>query len=370
MSRLPSFRALTRQADRFGIRPLPLLMVLACAALVVTLSSLRKAEVIASGVADATSVALSTTTTATISKVHVQVGDLVKAGQNLVSMTSLALEGQLEEVEARIRHVAHSAEVAQVELLRGLADEQRAEVLKLFEAERDAQAARAEAERQREVSLTLSSALSEAESMAQAGMLEKGAVRSRVEAAQYQTAQEKAASLVMRAKTDHVNALRKELVKPAEYERLLTATAELYKAELEVLERERQSLRAQLAELNVRAPHDGIVGEVLPVGSVATPGVTVVRVVPPFARDVVAYVPPDAAPPMLAGETPYVVALADGRECSGVAQARLTGSVERKPEQLVGPMGYSAYGFPVRIALNTDCKLPIGQIVELRLRTP
>ncbi len=370
MSSSPSFRTLRRQADRFGIRLLPLLMVLVCTGLVVGLSVARKSEVVATGVADATSVALSTTTTATISKVHVEVGQQVKAGQSLVSMSSLELSAKIEELDARIRQVAHAAEVAQVELLRGLADGQRSEVLKLFEAERDALTARAENERQHEVALTITSSLTEAEQLAQQGMLQKGEVRSRAEAAQVQSAQEKAASLVMRAKADHVAMLRKELQKPADFERLLAATAELYKAELDVLTRERQGLSVQLAALDVRAPHDGIVGEVLPVGSVATPGVTVVRVVPPFARDVVAYMPPDQAPPALLGETPYVVALADGRECTGVGAARFSGAVERKPEQLVGPMGFGAYGFPVRIALDSNCKLPIGQVVELRLSTP
>jgi multidrug resistance efflux pump len=370
MSRFPTLRSLTRSADRFGIRPLPLLMVLACTGLVLTLSAMRKAEVVASGVSDGPSVALSTDTIATVTKVHVQVGQVVKAGQSLVSMSSNALSGQLDDVEARIRQVAHEAEVAQVELLQGLAGEQREEVIRLFEAQRDALAARAEAEHQREVSVTINEALSQEQSLAQAGMLEKSVVRERLEAMQVQTALEKAAGIVSRAKNEHLVAVRTKLLKPAEYERLLTATAELYKAELEVLQRERDSVRAQLAALDVRAPHDGTVGEVLPVGTVVTPGITVVRVVPPFASDVVAYVPPDSAPPVLHGETPYVVALADGRECAGVAQARLTGSVERKPEQLVGPMGYAAYGFPVRIRLDDTCRLPIGQIVELRLSTP
>jgi multidrug resistance efflux pump len=371
MANSPSpLTTLRRQADRFGIRLLPLLMVLVCSALVIGLSRLRSGEVVASGIADGSSVALSTATTATITKVHVQVGEDVKAGQPLVSMSSLELSAELGEVEAQIRQVSHAGEVAQVELLRGLADDQRAEVLKLFEAERDALAARAEQELEHELAVTVTSSLSEAEQLAQAGMLEANAVRERVEAARFQTAQEKAASLVLRAKSEHVNALRKQIAKPVEYQRLLTATAELYKAELDVLIGQRDGLKAQLDALEIRAPYDGIVSELLPAGSVATAGLTVVRVVPPFARDVVAYVPPDSAPPVLAQETPYVVALADGRECSGMARARLTGSVERKPEQLVGPMGFSAFGFPVRIALGADCKLPIGQVVELRLSTP
>lgn len=365
----PLSRAVHRAADRFGIRPAALTLVLACSALVVTLSLMRQREFVASGVAQGSSIALSPETTATIVRVHVAVGQHVKQGELLVTLRSLELEAELAQVNASIRQVSRAADLAQAELLSGLASHQQEELLRLLEAERDARLALAERERERNEYLAAASFLSEAEELAKAGVLEAAVVRERADLARRQQAEQEAAEMLAKAQAEHAKALRK-LGKGQLPERLLTATAELHRAELEVLERQREGLERRIAALELRAPRDGIVSELLPEGTVVGPSLPVVRIVPPYAEGVIAYLPPDAPPPTLGDKASYTVALSDGRTCEGVTQPRPTGEVVRKPEQLIGPFGFGAYGFPVRIALDEHCRLPIGQVVELRLSNP
>jgi len=64
------------------------------------------------------------------------------------------------------------------------------------------------------------------------------------------------------------------------------------------------------------------------------------------------------------------VVLADGSECRGSALPRSVGVVEAKPVQLGGPMSFDSNGFPLRVTLPDHCRLPVGQVVELRMDAP
>ncbi len=355
---------------RFGIRPAALFVVVACATLVFSLMQVRRAGFVATAVTQAPSTALSTLVSAKVERVHVAVGQSVVEGQLLATLSAPELESERDEIDARIRRLSRVAEVAQLDLMRGLDADQRKALLRLAEVQRDTRRAFAEEERETTEASAAVSFLSEAEKLVKAGMLAPGVAAERAQAATRESAQQKAAGALLAAENQRVAALRSELDQTGAANGLVEATAELYQAELEVLERRRAGLTARMASLTIKAPVDGVVAELMAQGSVALAGATVARVVPPYASDVIAFAPPEGMPPLLAGVVPFTVMLADGRECSGSGTPRTTGEVTRKPEQLVGPGGFGAYGFPVRVALDRSCRLPVGQIVELRLGTP
>ncbi len=355
---------------RFGIRPAALLLVVGCAALVYSLLGVRRAGFVASAVTQAPSAALASLVAAKVERVHVAVGQHVVAGQLLATLSSPELESEREEIEANIRRLAREAEVAQLELMRGLNKEQRDALVRLSEAQRDTRRAQAEEQRESAEAAAATSFLNEAQQLVKSGMLGPSAVAERAQLAAREASQQKESGARVVAESERATQLRRELDRMGAPKGLVEATAELFQAELDVLERQRAGVETRLAALALKAPMDGVVAELLPQGSVAALGMTVARVVPPYASDVVAFVPPEAALPAFAAVMPFHVQLADGRECSGSGHPFSTGEVTRKPEQLVGPGGYAAYGFPVRVALDRKCRLPIGQVVELRLGTP
>jgi len=355
---------------RFGIRPAALLVVLGCAALVFSMLQVRRGGFVATAVTQAPSAALSSLVAAKVARVHVALGQHVAEGQLIATLSAPDLESERDQVDASIRHLARQAEVAQLDLMRGLNAEQREALIRLTEVQRDTQRALATEEMESAEATAATSFLSEAETLVKAGMLEPAVAADRAQLAQRETAQQKAAAALAAAEHRRVAELRRELDQTGVPKGLIEATAQLYQAELEVLERQRSSVLTRMAALSIKAPVDGVVAELLPEGSVALAGTTVARVIPPYASGVVAFAPPEGMPPLLAGVVPYTVMLADGRECNGSGTPHSTGEVTRKPEQLVGPGGFGAYGFPVSIALDRNCRLPVGQIVELRLGTP
>ncbi len=356
---------------RFGIRPAALLLVVGCAGLVYSLMGVRRAGFVASAVTQAPSATLASLVDAKVEQVHVAVGDPVRQGQLPATLSSPELEREHDEIEGELQRLARAAEVAELELLRGLNAGQRDALERLGEAQRDARRAEAEAERRTAVATAASAFLGDAEKLAKAGMIEPAAVAERAQKALQESTQQKESGAVVQAESVRVAQLRRELDRMGAPKALVEATAGLYRVERDVLERRRASLQQRLTTLTLRSPLDGVVAEIVRPGSVVTVGVTVVRVVPPYASDVVAFVPVEASLPVFADVMSFSVLLADGRECRGQGHPYSTGEVVRKPEQLVGPGGFGAYGFPVRMPLaGVPCQLPIGQVVELRLGAP
>jgi len=362
-------RLLQQLFFRFGIRPAALLVVMGSGVLVFSMLRIRRSEFVAPAVTQATSAALASVIAARVARVHVSLGQRVRAGQLLATLSAPELESERDEVDARIRRLARAAEVAQLDLMRGLHAEQREALARLGEVQGATRRAEAEAEREGAEATAAVSFLAQAEQLVKAGMLAPDVAAERALVATRESAQQREAGAVLEAERRRVGALRRDLGRMDAPKGLVEATAELYEAELEVLQRRRSGLLASLTLLSLKSPVDGVVAEILPEGSVALAGATVARVVPPFASDVVAFAPASAPPSPLTGKVPFSVMLADGRECNGKASPRTTGELTRKPEQLVGPGGFGAFGFALSVALGSNCRLPIGQIVELRLST-
>jgi multidrug resistance efflux pump len=362
------FRRLSEIRDRMGIRAPAVLMVSGCAAVALTLWHQRGQEVVARAITEAPVAVVTSTQTATVGRVLVGLGDAVASGQPLISLESPELSAQKKLVEARIAHALRAAELARLELIRGLKQEERSRALMLIEAQRDLQATVAERTRRHAEADVAGGMLSEADKLREAGLIDP--YRAREQAALYaeRTSLEAESQAMSKLETQRLTALKKELTELGVSDELLAASERVHAAELEMLTRERDELEARLLALTVRAPHAGRVSELASAGSVLQPGDLVARVAPHVASRVAMYAAQSEGPPAVSGDAvAFTVTLADGRTCRGQDQVSVTSEALPKPAGLSGLAGIDVSGFPVRVRLPEHCTLPIGQLVELRL---
>jgi multidrug resistance efflux pump len=165
------FRRLSEIRDRMGIRAPAVLMVTGCAAVALTLWHQRGQEVVARAITEAPVAVVTSTQTATVARVLVGLGDAVASGQPLISLEAPDLLAQKKLVEARIAHALRAAELARLELIRGLKQEERSRALMLIEAQRDLQATVAERTRRHAEADVAGGMLSEADKLREAGLI-------------------------------------------------------------------------------------------------------------------------------------------------------------------------------------------------------
>lgn len=356
--------------ERVGVRPSALLMVIACSIAAAVLWRTRHREFIASAVTSAEPVVLVAGADATVEDVAVLIGQRVSKGQSLITLRSEQLLAERNRIDLEIRRVVRTAELARLELVRDLRGDQRDALLELIEARRDADRMNAERVR-RESEATVTGALaSEAERLKTAGLIDN--FRAQETATQSAIVSSERAAVETHTKIEkmRLETLRRELDKLSAPQGLLEATAELYTADLNVLDARRAAIDTQIRALAVVAPSDGVVVHVLAQGTTVLAGAPVVRVVPPVAVDVVAYAAPYGLLPQASGAVAYSVTLADGHVCRGRDRLRMPGEAAAKPPQLVGFAGLEGWGMPLRVPLPADCPLPVGQVVELALEVP
>ncbi len=150
---------------------------------------------------------------------------------------------------------------------------------------------------------------------------------------------------------------------------LAQASARLHQTRITLLEAQRDDLQARIEGLEVRAAHSGIVASVLSPGAVVSRGVSVARLVPPHASEVVAYFPPETNPAVAPRVGEVLIAQSEGNTCAGELTRRVGAEVTTIPGE-TGPFGGPTYGLPVHIAVPTECQLGVGQRVRVSLEMP
>ena len=146
-------------------------------------------------------------------------------------------------------------------------------------------------------------------------------------------------------------------------------TKAFFSKQLELLEARRMALAEEMEALVVRSSFRGVVAEVTRLGAWVPVGASVASVMPEFAEEIVAYMPPGTNPALIAQEsvayivgTPYEKCLIPGRV------KRRGAAVSEAPGQLKGLFLNAVHGMPVHVAIPDGCKLGNGQVVTLDFR--
>lgn len=146
-------------------------------------------------------------------------------------------------------------------------------------------------------------------------------------------------------------------------------TADYYAKQIEVLRARRGVLLENREALVVRASSSGVVSRVGWIGASIAAGSSVASVMPEFAEEIVAYIPPRIDPTAIGrGVATYLVA-AETSECREAGRVRSRGAaVEEAPPQLKHLFRDPVHGMPVHISIPRDCRLANGQVLALDFR--
>lgn len=167
-------------------------------------------------------------------------------------------------------------------------------------------------------------------------------------------------------------AMEEEVWLPQEYRQRpnrpssLRPTEALFAAQLERAEMRREQLRADRAALTVTAQADGRIAAVLSSGSAVAIGTSVATVVPEFADEIVAYVPPDTDPALIEPGALAQLHNTQTVECRGGGRVTRRGyGVVEAPGQLQGLFRLPVHGMPVYISTPPGCQLGVGQVLDV-----
>ena len=146
-------------------------------------------------------------------------------------------------------------------------------------------------------------------------------------------------------------------------------TAAYYEKQLEVLQSRRAALLEDRKSLTIRSNFRGIVAEVTWVGASVAAGASVASVMPEFAEEIIAYIPPATQPEMITDAAAVYIVGAEFAAC------RLPGRVQRRGAAVVEAPGQlrqlfrdPLHGLPVHVSIPSECKLGIGQVLRLDFR--
>jgi multidrug efflux pump subunit AcrA (membrane-fusion protein) len=142
-------------------------------------------------------------------------------------------------------------------------------------------------------------------------------------------------------------------------------TEALYAKELAVLQIRRTQLLEDRESLTITASHPGRIAVVANTGSAVAKGSSIASVSPEFAEEIVAYVPPETQPTLVAiGATVHIARPAFA--CSGSGEVlRLGATVQEAPRQLLSLLRFPVHGLPVYISIPKDCQLGVGQVLSV-----
>lgn len=142
-------------------------------------------------------------------------------------------------------------------------------------------------------------------------------------------------------------------------------TEALYAAELEVMQTRRSQLQETRSHLTVTSQISGRVALIAAKGSSVAFGTSVAAVIPEFANEIVAYVPPDTDPDRIQPGVPVQIAR-HFATCAGSGSVLRRGAaVEQMSGQIDNLFGIAAHGMPVYISVPSDCKLGVGQVLSV-----
>lgn len=364
---LPSMRPILERIDRLGVRPLPLIGVVVCS-LVAWFGSVHgEVLLVAPAITAATPTPQLVSAAALLAQVHVRVGQRVRRGDLLATLSAPEIEADRREVEGKIEQVVRSERLRQLELAQSQRELRMDAQARRMSAEHDRKEALARRARQQAEALLAEHVARDAADRLAQGLVAASDVASQNLAAQKQSLQRDEAESLLRAELERLVRLEQdEANAPDDLTALQAATSRLHEAELSILVSRRERISAQLQQLALRANTDGVVDQVLPAGSRVELGEPIMWIVPPFASEVVAYLDSAVSPQPHLRSAGYTVALSNGQQCEGQGTFRSSGRVEPKPSQLAGFLGNPGVGFALRVDLPIQCHLPIGQRVELR----
>ena len=305
----------------------------------------------------------------TVAAVHVRLGESVRAGDALVTLEGSSLHRQLAQLDLAIMIAIQESQVAQATLVHESSLQSMEVQTRLRESMRDAQTLRSQLEGEE---AALSAAESEAARLGELAS-ERLAPRESVSEASRRALEARLnrqrTATQLRGELGRLRVLRTG--NEVEGEELVSATARLHEKQLELLQSQREDLTQRIERLEVRASSGGVVASVLGQGSPVSPGVSVARLVPARATEVVAYLPPETNPQAAATPARVMIAQSDGSACAGELERRVGAEVTMVPGAgesiLAGAFGGPSYGLPVHISLPAECQLGVGQRVWVSL---
>jgi multidrug resistance efflux pump len=144
-------------------------------------------------------------------------------------------------------------------------------------------------------------------------------------------------------------------------------TGELFAAELRVLQTERSHLEQRRERLTIHSVQTGRVASVVPAGGSVAIGTSVAAVVPEYADEIVAYIPPETDPSRIDAGAPVSI-VQPPLLCDGEGEVLRRGAaVEEAPGQLTQFFRLPVYGMPVYISVPTDCSIAVGQVLAVEI---
>ncbi len=142
-------------------------------------------------------------------------------------------------------------------------------------------------------------------------------------------------------------------------------TEALYAEELAVLQVRRSQLLEDREALTISAARAGRVVSIATAGVSVAPGTSVALIAPEFADQIVAYVPAETKPAVIAIGAPVQISR-PAFACDRTGTVLRRGAVvEEAPGQLRNVFRFPVHGMPVYISIPEGCSLGIGQVLTV-----
>jgi multidrug resistance efflux pump len=147
----------------------------------------------------------------------------------------------------------------------------------------------------------------------------------------------------------------------------LAQTELLVDEERWLLQTERSHLEQRRERLTIHSVQTGRVASVVPAGGSVAIGTSVAAVVPEYADEIVAYIPPETDPSRIDAGAPVSI-VQPPLLCDGEGEVLRRGAaVEEAPGQLTQFFRLPVYGMPVYISVPTDCSIAVGQVLAVEI---
>lgn len=380
-----TLRTLDAFFDRIHIRPLGLIIFVLSAWGLWAMYSDQASTLKAQAVAGAERVIHASHAEAIVAKAHVKVGDMVERGQLLVTLSAPLIEHEIALADAEILQYEGELEVALAELerdhallTRDLSRDARDAASDLLsarierdQAARDLAIAQGKLTAQQRLRRTANATLAQRQAQLQQRLI-SDADRAEAELFLEQVLAEEAAALSER---DAARTFAASLTPPQapplpddlpSIDRLRALTIAAYQAQIALVRTRKANFQRDLLDLTITAQASGRVSLILPKGTAVTPDFPVVEILPPWATEAVAYLDPSAHPAAFAPGQPVRIASPHCPE-QGASISHTGASVILAPGQLMSWTGKPLYGLPIHITLPQNCRLGVGQVVEVFL---
>lgn len=361
-------RRAMRFLDALSARPGAAVVFALSVVALLSLGALQRARgTSARAVVHAAPVALSTTTTTTVQAHHVTLGQRVAAGDLLVTLDTTATNAAIAEVENQLRSLEAQMALERTQLS---FTNQRSQIQWLQARQSIEYALQTSQARTQGSRLALGAARGWRDNVKT--LVEQGVEpRSALLEAEKELADANAAAQEARASARtsqrQAQALDQTLGGDLPSDRLLTQLDALAKAEHRRLTAQLEHLKATRDAALLRAPHEGTVAFLAPIGSRADMSAAVARVMPVESTTLVAHLPV-TTPARDLPRPGQKVAL--GLLCpQGGEIVRLGAAVEAAPDQLNGPLpGQIVHGLPVFVTLSPECPMTPGMVVSIEIQ--